>query len=228
MQSSTAVATRFAPTCEYDPVKRLILELARLPGVGERSATRLAYYIIQTSQHATSRQLVPLTHDLAQALLDVEEHVRLCETCHDICSQAVCVLCTDARRDSTLLCVVASPQDVRALENSRAHRGLYHVLHGLLSPIDGKDPDALRLFDLPTRIVRNQVREVVVATPSTVEGDATALYIQRLLQASLLEYACEESPLRLSRLASGLPVGGELEYLDSGTLERAMRNRVSF
>jgi recombination protein RecR len=201
-----------------DPLQRLILELGRLPGVGERSATRLAFYIIKTSQRdAASGQ--SLAHDLARALVEAVEKIGLCRDCKNLCAGERCSLCLDARRDRSLLCVVEGVADLRALEASGSYRGLYHVLHGALSPLDGVGPDELRIGELAERIRSGGFHEVILGTNADVEGDATALYLARLLKPS---------GLKLTRLASGIPLGGELEYLDQATLGRALAQRHEF
>ncbi len=201
-----------------DPLERLILELGRLPGIGERSATRLAFYILKTSQKDVATQS-SLAHDLARALTSAVEHIRLCSECKNLCANERCGICLDARRDHALLCVVEGVPDLRALEASGAFRGVYHVLHGALSPLDGVGPEELKLDELVARVRRSGFAEVVLATNADVEGDATALYLARLLK-----------PLgvKLTRLASGIPLGGELEYIDQATLGRALVNRREF
>ena len=201
-----------------DPIQRLILELARLPGVGERSAARLAYYVIRASRKdaGTGRSLA---HDLARALVDVADRGGLCETCGNLATSARCSLCTDPRRDRSLLCVVEGVEDLRAVEASAAYRGLYHVLHGALAPLDGVGPDDLKLDDLARRVGAGGFTEVILATNADVEGDATALYVARLLRPT---------GVRVTRLASGIPLGGELEYIDQATLGRALVQRREF
>ncbi len=198
-----------------DPVERLILELKRLPGLGERSATRLAFHIIHQSRQDGRASLA---HDLAAALTAAAEKVGLCPECHNLSSSGRCALCQDARRDTTLLCVVESVQDLRAVESTGAYRGLYHVLHGALAPLDGVGPAELKLAGLSER-VRRGVSEVILATNADVDGDATALYLAQLL-----------APLsvRVTRLAAGIPLGGELEYIDRATLGRALSERRTF
>jgi len=205
-------------TLHADPLERLILELARLPGIGERSATRLAFYILKVSQKdATTRH--SLAHDLARALTVAVEQIHLCAECRNLCGSERCSICSDTRRERTQLCVVEGVQDLRALEASGAYRGLYHVLHGALSPLDGVGPDDLKVDELVARVRAGGCSEVVLATNADVEGDATALYIARLLKPT---------GVRLTRLASGIPLGGELEYLDQATLGRALVNRREF
>jgi len=198
-----------------DPIQRLILELARLPGIGERTATRLAFHIIRASRPDGRSSLA---HDLARALSEVAEQVGLCRDCRNLCAGERCAICSDARRDATALCVVETVQDLRAIEATGAYRGVYHVLHGRLSPLDGVGPDDLKLSDLLLR-VRDRVEEVILATNSDVDGDATALYLAQMLKPLAL---------RVTRLAAGIPLGGELEYIDRATLGRALSDRRAF
>jgi len=203
---------------DVDPIQRLILELGRLPGVGARSAARLAFYILKASQkdRATGRSLA---HDLAQALMAAVESVGLCRRCGNLCAGELCAVCSDPRRDRSLLCVVEGIEDLRAIEASGGFRGLYHVLHGALSPLDGVGPGELRLDELAERVRAGGVTEVVLATSADVEGDTTALYVARLLKPT---------GVRVTRLASGIPLGGELEYVDQATLSRALAERRDF
>ena len=201
-----------------DPIQRLILELSRLPGIGERSAARLAYYIIKTSR-AAGQGGATLARDLAAALTEVSERVGLCRRCQNLCAEDLCSICRDPRRDRAQLCVVEGVADLRAMEASGAYRGLYYVLHGALAPLDGIGPAELKLDELTARVRENHSTEVILATNANVEGDATALYIARLLR-----------PLgvTITRLAAGIPLGGELEYLDHATLGRALVDRREF
>jgi recombination protein RecR len=195
-----------------DPIQRLIRELARLPGVGEKTATRLAFHLVRRPES----QL----RDLATALVEVVEKVRLCSTCMNLTEDDPCALCADTRRDDALLCAVATPTELMAIERAGQYSGRYHVLHGLLSPLEGVGPDDLRIAELLRRMEpgpdRRPVEEVIVATSASVEGEATALYLARLIK-----------PLgvQVSRIASGIPVGGELEYSDQATIARALAGR---
>jgi recombination protein RecR len=191
-----------------DPIQRLVRELARLPGIGEKTATRLAFHILRSPGE--------LAHGLAQALVDVKERVRLCSRCMNLTEVDPCAMCADARRDDRLLCVVASPPDLAAIERTGGYRGRYHVLHGLLSPLEGVGPDDLRIRELLQRLATPGVEEVILATSANVEGEATALYLAKILR-----------PLGVhtTRIASGLQVGGELEYADSMTIARALDAR---
>jgi recombination protein RecR len=190
-----------------DPIRRLVQELARLPGIGEKSATRLAFHLVRGN-----RQQV---QDLAQALLDVTEKIRLCSICMTMTEADPCTLCTDPRREADLICVVASPPDLIAIDRGGHFRGRYHVLHGLLSPLEGIGPDDLRIAELIRRL--DGVREVIIATSPSVDGEATAMYIAR---------AIKPLGVQVSRIATGLPVGGELEYSDQATIARALAGRA--
>lgn len=194
-----------------DPIKKLVAELSRLPGIGEKSATRLAFHLVRGN-----RQQV---RDLAQALLDVTDRIRLCSTCMNMTEVDPCGLCTDTRREADTICVVAAASDVIAIDRGGHFRGRYHVLHGLLSPLEGIGPDDLRIAELVRRLGADPpVREVIVATSPNVDGEATAMYIARVIK-----------PLgvKVSRIATGLPVGGELEYSDQATIARALAGRVT-
>ena len=191
-----------------DPIRRLVQELSKLPGIGEKTATRLAFHLVRGN-----RQQV---HDLAQALVDVTDKIRLCSICTNMTESDPCALCGDPRREPDTICVVSSPSDLIAIERGGHFRGRYHVLHGLLSPLEGIGPDDLRIAELVRRI-SGDVREVIIATSPSVDGEATAMYIARVLK-----------PLgvRVSRIATGLPVGGELEYSDQATIARALAARA--
>jgi recombination protein RecR len=191
-----------------DPISRLIRELAKLPGIGEKTASRLAFHILRAPGE--------YARDLAQALVEVKEKIRLCSTCMNLTEQDPCTLCSDVRRDPSLVAVVATPPDLYAIERTGGFRGRYHVLHGVLSPLEGIGPDDLRIKELLTRVGRGEVKEIIVATSPNVEGEATALYLAKVLR-----------PLgvRVTRIASGLAVGGELEYADGVTITRALEAR---
>ena len=186
----------------------LIEALGRLPGIGPKSAQRIAFHILQAEPDDVRR--------LADAMITVKEKVRFCIECGNVSEEERCRVCTDDRRDRSMICVVEEPKDVVAVEKTREYRGLYHVLGGAISPIDGVGPDDLRIRELMTRLADGRVAEVVIATDPNLEGEATATYLARFL-----------SPLGItvSRLASGLPVGGDLEYADEVTLGRAFAGR---
>jgi recombination protein RecR len=190
-----------------DLIQRLVQELSRLPGIGEKSATRLAMHLIRAP-----RQQVK---DLAQALVDATEKIGLCSVCMTLTETDPCRLCADTRRESDTICVVSQPSDVLAIERGGHFRGRYHVLHGVLSPLEGIGPDDLRIAELVRRL-GTAVAEVIIATAPTVEGESTAMYLARLMK-----------PLgvKVSRIATGLPVGGDLEYTDQATIARALAGR---
>jgi recombination protein RecR len=190
------------------PIQDLIEELGRLPGVGPKSAQRLAFHLLQVDIEDAER--------LANAIKAVKERVRFCARCFNVSEHQECRICRDARRDPTLLCVVEEPRDVLAIEKTNEFRGRYHVLGGAISPIDGIGPEQLHIRELVRRIGEEDVTEVVLATNPNIEGEATASYVSKLLKA--LEVS-------VSRIASGLPVGGDLEYADEITLGRAFAGR---
>jgi recombination protein RecR len=189
-------------------VQELIDELGRLPGVGPKSAQRIAFYLLQTEDDLAER--------LAKVLIEVKERVRFCEICGNVSEQEKCNICRDERRSRTSICVVEESKDVQAIERTREFRGLYHVLGGAISPIEGIGPDQLRIKELMTRLSDPNIQEVIIATDPNLEGEATATYLSRML-ASL--------GIAVTRLASGLPVGGDLEYADEVTLGRAFSGR---
>lgn len=187
---------------------RLVAELAKFPGVGQKTATRLAFFLLRQPQAEAEA--------LAAAIRDLKAKIRFCSVCHHITEADPCPFCTDSARDERLLCVVEEPQDLLAIERSRSFRGRYHVLHGALSPLDGVGPEELRIAGLLERIGRGGVEELLVATNFSVEGEATALYLARLVR-----------PLgvRVTRLAYGIPMGSDLEYVDEATVHRAVEGR---
>lgn len=198
------MATRLLPP----PVQRLIDEFARLPGIGPKSASRLTFYLLRMDERQTL--------DLASALQEMKERTRFCSVCFNITEDDPCALCTDEGRSDRILCVVEEPLDVVALERSRAFNGRYHVLHGAISPVEGIGPEDLRIEELVQRVDKGEFEELILATNPTLEGESTALYLQRRLM---------RDGLRLTRLARGLPVGGDLEYTDEITLGRALEGR---
>lgn len=189
-------------------VQELIDQLGRLPGIGPKSAQRIAFHILQTETFDVSR--------LASVLVEVREKVKFCEICGNVSEEVTCGICRDPRRDPSLICVVEEAKDVVAIERTREFKGLYHVLGGAISPIDGIGPDDLRIRQLMTRLADGSVTEVIIATDPNLEGEATATYLTRLLTSI---------EIKVSRLASGLPVGGDLEYADEVTLGRAFEGR---
>jgi len=193
---------------EPEALARLIDEFARLPGVGRKSARRLAFWVLKSEESAVDR--------FAEALRDVKRRIGFCSVCWDVTESSPCGICADARRDDSLVCVVEEPSDVLAIEATGEYRGRYHVLHGVLSPLDGIGPDDLKLRELIARVREANPAEVILALNPDTEGDATAYYLQKLL-----------APLGciVSRIARGIPVGGDLEFADSVTLSRAIQGR---
>jgi len=190
------------------PLRRLVERLTRLPGVGEKSATRLAFFLLRAdSEYAEA---------LADAITALKREIRLCSRCLGFTEQDPCALCADPRRSDELVCVVEDPADLMAIERAGDFRGRYHVLHGTLAPLEGVGPEQLKVAELVTRLRDGGVREVILATNATVEGEATALYLAKLIK-----------PLgvKVTRIAHGLPMGGDVEYADSVTLSRALEGR---
>ena len=190
---------------------RLVSELAKLPGVGRKTATRLAFYVL--------RQTPEESESLADAIRDLKTKVHFCSRCFHITEVDPCSLCTDATRDDRVLCVVEDPQDLISIERSRSFRGRYHVLHGVLSPLDGTGPEDLKISELLDRLKEGGVEEVLVATNFSVEGEATALYLARLIQPL---------GIRVTRPAHGIPLGSDLEFVDEATVHRAVEGRREF
>lgn len=191
-----------------EPVERLIEEFSRLPGIGPKTASRLAFFLLRAPKEQSQQ--------LAEALRQMRERITFCDVCYNISESSPCPLCADDGRDRGMICVVEEPLDVIAVERTREFRGLYHVLHGVISPVDGIGPEDLKIEPLMERVRLGGVREVIVATNPNMEGEATAMYLSRLL-----------APLgiRATRLARGLPMGSDLEYADEVTLSRALEGR---
>ena len=190
------------------PVQSLVDELGRLPGIGPKSAQRIAFYLLKAAPEDAKR--------LARAVVEAKERVSWCRRCFNFAEGELCVYCRDDRRDSSLLCVVEEPRDIVAVERTQEYRGRYHVLLGAISPIEGIGPDQLKVNELLARVDDEGVKEVILATNPNIEGEATAMYLARLLKPL---------GLRVTRIASGLPVGGDLEYADEVTLGRALEGR---
>ncbi len=190
------------------PLAGLYEQLRKLPGIGSKSALRLAYHVIDMP--------VEDVRELADALVKAKEQIHLCSCCFNLSDSELCEICSDEERDKSLVCVVEEPQDVAAMEKTRGFKGVYHVLHGVLSPLDGVGPDSLKIRELIMRLQKGAIKEVIVATNSDVEGEATAAYLAQLIK-----------PLgvKVTRIAHGLPVGGDLEYADEVTLYKALENR---
>jgi recombination protein RecR len=197
-------------TKEPTLLDRLIEELKQLPGIGNKTATRLAYFIL--------RQPDTYAKDLAGAITNAREKLHFCSECCNFSEQSLCDICSNPERTDSIVCVVEEPSDVIAFEKSRQFNGKYHVLHGAISPLDGVEESTLKIQQLQNRIRAGKVREVVLATNPTAEGDTTALYVARLIKYN---------DLKVSRIAHGIPVGAEIEYLDGATLGKALQNRVS-
>ena len=187
---------------------RLVSELSKLPGVGRKTAARLAFHLLRASEHDVAA--------LAEALVEMKRKVGFCQRCFHVAETEICQICLDSTRDDHRLCIVQEPQDLQAIERSHAYRGLYHVLHGALSPLDGIGPEDLKIPQLLKRLEQEQIEEVLLATNFSVEGEATALYLARL---------CKEKGLRVTRLAHGIPMGSDLEYIDAGTVQQAVEGR---
>jgi recombination protein RecR len=196
------------PSGAAAPVAKLIEELHRLPGVGPKGAQRLAYYLLRASKEEATA--------LAEAILEVKDKITLCSLCQNTTDVNPCTICSDEGRDRSVICVVEEPMDILAIERTRGHRGLYHVLHGSISPMEGVGPEQLKVRELLERLRDGSVTEVIMATNPNLEGEATSMYVSRLLQ-----------PLgvKVTRLARGLPMGSDLEYADDLTLARALENR---
>ena len=191
-----------------EPLARLITEFKRLPGIGQKSAQRLAFHVLRASREDAEH--------LARAVLDVKDKLGLCRTCNNIADSELCQYCRDTNRDPKIVCVVEEPHNIIGIETTRGFEGRYHVLHGALSPLRGLGPDSLKIKGLVERIGQGEIQEVIVATNPTVEGEATAVYLARLLK-----------PLgvRVSRIAMGVPVGSDLEFADEVTMSKAMEGR---
>ena len=191
------------------PLNSVYDQFRRLPGLGSKSALRLAYHSIDMPEEDVRR--------LAEALLQAKRDIRFCRECFNLTDSDECEICRDEKRDHSTICVVEQPQDAMAMERSRGYTGVYHVLHGRLSPLDGIGPEELRIKELLSRLGRGDVKEVILATNSNVEGEATAAYLAQLLR---------HQPVVVSRIARGLPMGGDLEYADEVTLAKALENRT--
>lgn len=187
---------------------RLAEQFRRLPGIGVKTARKMAYYMVQQPQERVD--------EFIQAVCDAKAHMTLCSVCFNLSDQDPCEICQDSRRDHSIICVVETPQDVQAIERSGDYRGVYHVLHGALSPLDGIGVEDLRIKELLQRLQKEDVREVIIATDPDVEGEATALYLANLLKTA---------GIKVTRIARGLPMGGDIEYADEATLAGAVANR---
>ncbi|OGE19899.1 MAG: recombination protein RecR [Candidatus Dadabacteria bacterium RIFCSPHIGHO2_12_FULL_53_21] len=191
-----------------ESIARLINELSKLPGIGEKNATRLAFHIFRSSRESVE--------NLSKAITDAKTKVVLCETCFNFATESPCELCRDEDRDHTIICVVEDPLDQLAIERSREFRGVYHILHGVISPIEGVGPEDLRIKELIRRLESGRTKEIIIATNPSVEGEATALYLSKLVKPM---------GIGVSRIAHGIPMGGDIEYIDEITLSKAIRDR---
>ena len=190
------------------PLAKLIEQLCSLPGIGPKTAGRLAYHILEMDREKAI--------SLAKAIVDAKEKIYYCSVCYNLTDCDPCRICSSQERDATVLCVVEEPQDVAAMERTRSYKGLYHVLHGALSPLEGVGPDQIKIKELLLRLETGKIEEVIMATNSNVEGEATAMYIAKLLKPLTI---------KVTRIAHGLPIGGDLEYADEITLAKALENR---
>ncbi len=195
--------TGYAP-----PIRRLIRELNRFPGIGEKTATRLAQFILKSPEENAKR--------LAESILEVKKKIRFCSVCFNLTEDALCEICSDPARENGIICVVENPDSLIAIEESGSYSGTYHVLHGVLSPADGIGPGSLRLKELMERISENTVKEVLLATNPSVQGESTALLIMKLLR---------DKDIRVTRIGLGIPVGGDLKYVDKMTMAKAIEFR---
>ena len=194
-----------------EPINRLIKNLAKLPGIGEKTASRLALYILRCSRDEAL--------ELARSIVSVKEKITMCKVCCNLTDQDPCTICSSQKRERDIICVVEEPGDLIALETGGEFKGLYHVLHGVISPLDGVNPEDIRIQELLNRLKSGKVKEVIVATNPTTNGNATALYLSNVIK-----------PLgvKVTRIAQGIPIGGDIEYTDEVTLKKALEGRISF
>ena len=190
------------------PLQRLIEQFEKLPGIGKKTAQRLAFYVLSMPE--------TYANSFAEALMDAKRKIKYCNVCCNLTDGETCAICSDDTRDKTTICVVEEPQDVAAFERAREYRGMYHILRGTISPLDGIGPEQLRIKELMSRLNSPELKEVIIATNPTVEGEATASYLSRIIKPM---------GIKVSRLAYGIPVGGDLEYADEVTLMRALEGR---
>jgi recombination protein RecR len=194
-----------------EPINQLIKKLAKLPGVGGKTASRLALYILRSSKEEA--------YDLARSIVSVKEKITFCSVCYNLTDENPCNICKDEKRDKEIICVVEEPGDLMALESSGEFKGKYHVLFGVISPLDGVTPDDIKVQELLERLNNGQVKEVIVATNPTTNGNATALYLSNLIKPL---------GIKVTRIAQGIPIGGDIEYTDEVTLRKAMEGRRDF
>jgi recombination protein RecR len=194
-----------------EPINRLIRSLAKLPGVGEKTASRLALHILRCSRDEAL--------ELARSIVAVKEKITMCKVCCNLTDQDPCTICSSQKRERDIICVVEEPGDLMALETGGEFRGLYHVLHGVISPLDGINPEDIRIQELLNRLKSNRVKEVIIATNPTTNGNATALYLSNVIKPL---------GIRVTRIAQGIPIGGDIEYTDEVTLKKALEGRRNF
>lgn len=192
-----------------ESVKKLIAEFEKLPGVGHKSAVRLAFYILESDESAAK--------NMAEALLEAKQKVKFCTKCFNLAESELCEICSNSKRDETTICVVENVKDVAAMEKTHEFKGLYHVLHGAISPMNNISANDIKIKELVSRLADDKIKEVILATNPTIEGEATAMYISRIIKTI--------PGIKVSRIAHGIPVGGDLEYTDEITLIKAMENR---
>lgn len=192
------------------PLEKLIEQLSRLPGIGQKSATRVALYILKSQRE--------LAENLAKSLIEVKEKIKFCSICFNLTDDDTCLTCRDKNRDNGIICIVEGPGDQLAVEESGIFKGRYHVLHGVLSPLDGVGPEDIKIGELLARIEKEDVKEVILATNPTAEGEATASFLGKLLS---------DKKLKVTRIALGVPMGGELKYMDSMTLQHSFKSRIN-
>ena len=190
------------------PIARLINEFAKLPGIGRKTAQRLAFYIIEMPKEEAKL--------LSRAIVEAKESIKYCSICTNLTDQEICNICSDKRRDPEIICVVEDPRDVVAMEKTKEFRGYYHVLHGVISPLEGIGPEEIRIKELLSRLAKDEVKEIILATNPNVEGEATAMYLSKLVKPM---------GIKVSRIAYGIPVGGDLEYADEITLSKSLEGR---
>ncbi len=190
------------------PIARLINEFAKLPGIGRKTAQRLAFYIIEMPKEEAKL--------LSRAIVEAKESIKYCSICTNLTDQEICNICGDKRRDPEIICVVEDPRDVVAMEKTKEFRGYYHVLHGVISPLEGIGPEEIRIKELLSRLAKDEVKEIILATNPNVEGEATAMYLSKLVKPM---------GIKVSRIAYGIPVGGDLEYADEITLSKSLEGR---
>jgi recombination protein RecR len=191
-----------------EPLARLIEQFGRLPGIGKKTAKRLAFHILTLPENEAK--------DFANAIIEAKTKIQFCTVCQNITDREICHICLDSSRDRSIICVMESPSDVVSIEKTREYNGLYHILHGVISPMDGIEPSDIRIAELLKRLEDNTVREVIMATNPTIEGEATSMYISRLVKPL---------GIKVTRIAHGIPVGGDLEYADEVTLAMALEGR---